>query len=80
MIVPYNIDICLAYGRLALERTESGTHRVIAPNDRWIAACAIHHKLPLVTNNAAHFRGIAGLTLITEAATLRPPKPGDLFT
>lgn len=45
-----------------------------------IAACAIHHTLPLVTNNAAHFRGITGLTVITESASPRQPKSGDLFT
>lgn len=79
VIVPYNLDICLAYGRLVLQRTESGSHRVIAPNDRWIAACAIHHNLPLVTNNASHFRAIDGLTVITEAPSRKQPKAGDLF-
>jgi len=80
VIVPYNLDICHAYGRLVLERTETGSHRVIAPNDRWIVACAIHHNLPLVTNNAAHFRGIQGLTVITESPRPKQPKAGDLFS
>lgn len=79
VIIPYNLEICVAYGRLALEKTESGSHRVIAPNDRWIAACAIHHGIPLVTNNASHFLGIQGLTVITEAPRPEQPKDRDLF-
>lgn len=73
MIIPYNLDVCVAYGRLALEKTPAGSDRTIAANDRWIAACAIHHGLPLVTNNAQHFVGITGLAVITEPAA---PKPG----
>jgi predicted nucleic acid-binding protein len=69
VIIPYNIDICVAYGRLSLEKTLEGTDRTIAPNDRWIAACALHHRLPLVTNNARHFGGITGLSVITEPQT-----------
>ena len=68
VIIPYNLDICIAYGRLSLEKTAEGSDRTIAPNDRWIAACALHHQLPLVTNNARHFEGISGLTVITEPA------------
>jgi predicted nucleic acid-binding protein len=54
---------------LSLEKTLEGTDRTIAPNDRWIAACALHHRLPLVTNNARHFGGITGLSVITEPQT-----------
>ena len=64
-----------SYGRLSLEKTPKGSDRTIAPNDRWIAACALHHQLPLVTNNARHFEGITGLTVITEPgpdSTQRP--------
>ena len=80
VIIPYNLDICIEYGRLALEKTGTGGDRTIAANDRWIAACAIHHGLPLLTNNAAHFTGITGLTVITETPRPKPPKPGELFT
>ena len=80
MIIPYNLEICIAYGRLAHEKTDAGSDRTIPANDRWIAACAIHHRLPLLTNNARHFRGITGLTVITEAPRPKLPKPGELFT
>ena len=79
VVIPYNLDICVAYGRLAVEKTEQGSHRTIAVNNRWIAASAIHHRLPLVTNNAPHFTGIGGLTVITEPAPQTPKKSGDLL-
>ncbi|MCC7010375.1 MAG: PIN domain-containing protein [Acidobacteria bacterium] len=55
VIVPYNIDICRAYGRLVLEKTATRSDRTMGVNDRWIAACAIHHGLTLITNNAKHY-------------------------
>jgi predicted nucleic acid-binding protein len=35
--------------------------------DSWIAATALHLGLPLVTHNPGDFRGIPGLTVISEA-------------
>lgn len=40
--------------------------RQISQHDAWIAVAALHLNVPLVTHNAAHFRGILGLTLLTE--------------
>jgi predicted nucleic acid-binding protein len=34
--------------------------------DAWIAATALTLNSPLVTHNAADFRGIPGLTILTE--------------
>ena len=68
LLIPFSLDVCRAYGRLAFERTAQGSHRMIADNDRWIAACAVHHGLPLVTHNVRHFRGVTGLTLMTAAS------------
>lgn len=39
-----------------------GQHR--HANDLWIAACAVHHGVPLVTGNVRHFDGLPGLTVI----------------
>jgi predicted nucleic acid-binding protein len=80
VVIPYNLDICIAYGKLALEKTEQGSDRTISANDRWIAACAIHHGLPLLTNNASHYNGISDLVVVTEAPRPKPPRPGELFT
>ena len=66
LLIPFSLDICRVYGRLVAERTPQGSHRTIAVNNRWIASCAVHYRLPLVTNNARHFRGLSGLDVITE--------------
>ncbi len=79
VIVPYDVEICRAYGRLrATLKTESGTDRVFQ-NDLWIAACAVRHNLPLITNNRKHFEGIPDLKLISEAPTKPQPEPQNLF-
>lgn len=67
VIVPYDIEVCRKYAELVNLKTESGSARTIPANDRWIAACALRHSLPLVTNNRKHFKGIPGLRLISEA-------------
>jgi predicted nucleic acid-binding protein len=38
-------------------------HRANA-NDLWIAACAVHYRLPLVTGNLRHFDRLPGLTVL----------------
>lgn len=37
---------------------------LIGTNDLWIAAAALAHGLPLVTNNTAHFSRVPGLALV----------------
>jgi|SRR5579863_415939 len=75
VIVPYDVEICKTYGRLrATLKTESGSDRCIFQNDLWIAACAVRHNLPLITNNRKHFEGIPGLNVISEA--VKKPQPG----
>ena len=75
VIVPFDLEICRVYGRLSGLKTEAGTDRSLAANDRWIAACAIRHDLPLISNNRGHFEGIPGLRLISEAPV--PKKLAD---
>jgi predicted nucleic acid-binding protein len=67
VVLPHTLEMCRTYGRLVLERTAQGSARTLSVNDRWIAAAAIHYGLPLVTNNARNFRGLAGLDVVTEA-------------
>lgn len=64
VVIPYDHEIARCYGRLVAERQKSG--KSIAINDAWIAACAVRHRIPLVTHNARHFNGITGLDVITE--------------
>jgi tRNA(fMet)-specific endonuclease VapC len=65
VILPYDSQVCKTYA--TLKHTLRSRGRVLADNDLWIAACALRHKLPLVSNNRKHFEGIPGLTLISEA-------------
>ncbi len=66
VVIPYDHEIARCYGRLVVERKRNG--RPIAPNDAWIAACAVRHAVPLVTHNAKDFEGITSLEVITEKA------------
>ena len=63
LIIPSDIEICRIWGNLRAERQTIG--RVISPQDAWIAATAIRHNLPLVTNNAKDFQGISELQVLT---------------
>lgn len=67
VVIPYDHEIARCYGRLVSERQRNGNP--IAPNDAWIAACAVRHRVPLVTHNANDFAEIDGLTVITEYRT-----------
>jgi len=79
VIVPYDVELCKAYGKLKAELRVAGL--VVADNDLWIAACAVRHSIPLITNNRKHFEKIPGLHLISEspAKTVPPPTTKDLF-
>lgn len=74
LVVPYDLEICRAYGRLVLLKTPDGTARSMGANDRWIAACALRHNLTLISNNRRHFEGIPELKLISEAPVPRRPR------
>lgn len=69
VIVPYDLQLCEIYGELKAKLQESG--RVVAPNDLWIAACAVRHSITLISNNRAHFENIPGLVLISEAPVIK---------
>lgn len=64
-ILPLDHETSLAYGRLKSGLRKHG--RVLADNDLWIAALAVRHSVPLVSNNRAHFERVPGLVLISEA-------------
>jgi tRNA(fMet)-specific endonuclease VapC len=48
-----------SYGQLRAQLEAAGTP--IGPNDTWIAAEALHHKLVLVTDNVREFSRVPGL-------------------
>ena len=41
--------------------------------DNGIAALAVRHSVPLISNNLAHFERVPGLVLISEAMVLYAP-------
>ena len=57
-------ELCLRWAQIVEGGRRKG--KPIQPGDAWIAATALLHNVPLVTNNARDFAGIDGLTLITE--------------
>jgi predicted nucleic acid-binding protein len=78
VVVPCDEELCRTYGRI---RASLPVGVVVAANDLWIAASAIRHSIPLVTNNRKHFERIPGLNLISESPSRTAPiqTPGDLF-
>lgn len=61
---PYDAALCAAWARVTYAARRAG-HR-IGTADAWIAATAVLHGLPLVTHNAADYRGVEDLEIITE--------------
>jgi tRNA(fMet)-specific endonuclease VapC len=66
-VIPYDLEVCRLWAFLGSLKNADGSDRTVAVNDRWIAACALRHKIPLISHNRRHFEGIPGLTLISEA-------------
>lgn len=68
VIIPYDIELCRVYGDLRARLSKAG--KTVASNDMWIAACAVRHSIPLITNNRRHFEGIPDLILISEQSVV----------
>lgn len=65
--VDEDVDVIDAYSHLLAEARDLGHPLGDKKNhvgDRWIAACAIAKRLPLLTGNTKHFRGAPGLELL----------------
>jgi tRNA(fMet)-specific endonuclease VapC len=68
-IVPYDEEVCRKYAEIKAATQSAG--KTVAANDLWIAACAIRHSVPLLSNNLKHFDGIPGLVLRSECQAMR---------
>jgi len=67
MLARYDIlpmDESTAHQYSVITRLLRGQNQLIGVNDLWIAAAALAHAMPLVTNNSAHFSRIPGLSVI----------------
>lgn len=62
--IPYDQEIARCYGLLLAECYRKG--KAIETNDAWIAACAVRHKIVLVTHNPKHFVDVTGLQIFTK--------------
>jgi predicted nucleic acid-binding protein len=60
---PADPTLCRIWGEVRTQRRS----QPIDGADAWIAAAALQHGCDLVTHNPRDFRGVAGLTIITEA-------------
>jgi predicted nucleic acid-binding protein len=57
-------SLCLSWAQVMEDSRRKG--RPIQTADAWIAATALLHNIPIVTNNRKHFDGVIGLTVISE--------------
>jgi predicted nucleic acid-binding protein len=73
VVVPSDDEVCREYGRLKARLQKTGI--VVADNDLWIAACALRHSVPLISNNRKHFEKISVLQLISLALEKAPAVP-----
>ncbi|HEX7260913.1 MAG TPA: type II toxin-antitoxin system VapC family toxin [Luteolibacter sp.] len=61
-LLPWTPDILWQYGELYRHLKSCGN--LIGTNDLWIAATALVHGMPLVTNNADEYRRVPGLEVL----------------
>lgn len=64
-VVPSSPDLCRQWAHVMVAAQAAG--RRIASADAWIAATALLHDAPLLTNNRNDYLGVTGLTLISHA-------------
>jgi len=61
-ILAWTLDVSWQYGELYRHLANAGT--LIGTNDLWIAATAIVHGAPVVTNNTAEFSRVPNLAVM----------------
>lgn len=67
LIIPTDIELCRLWDKVRANRQKIG--RTIAPQDAWIAATALRHQIPLITNNPSDFQDIP----ILDVRSVRQP-------
>jgi len=75
--IPYDLEVCKTYASLKARLEKDGN--LIADNDLWIAACALRHSIPLVSNNHSHFVRVPGLILLSETDAVTALKSQTAF-
>lgn len=70
VIIPYDRDLAWAWARVVAACEDIA--RPIAPSDAWVAATALRHRVPLLTNNIRHYtaaESLCGLQLLRLPST-----------
>ena len=65
LVVGFELGVCKEWARVTSEGRASGL--TIAVQDAWVAATARYLDLTLITHNNAHFAGVAGIRVVSEA-------------
>lgn len=63
LVQPFSRDLCVKWAEAM--HSASRNSFTLHGADAWIAAVALLHDIPLVTNNGKDFRGVEGLTVIS---------------
>jgi predicted nucleic acid-binding protein len=61
-ILTPDLETCVVWASVTARLKNSGLTR--QDNDLWVAACAVRHGLPLITNNKKDFTGIPELKFL----------------
>ena len=64
VLPPVDRDLCHKWAEVTEGARRNGFN--ISCADAWVAATAVAYNIPLVTHNAADFRGIDNLIVISE--------------
>ena len=64
-VVPSSPDLCRKWAEVMVGARAAG--RRVESTDAWIAATALLHGAPLLTNNRRDYLGVSGLILISHA-------------
>lgn len=62
-LLPITPAVCETWAKIVADVGRSAGKK---SNDLWIAATALSHALPLVTNNPRDFEGISGLEIVSR--------------
>lgn len=61
-VLPWTMDVSWNYGEIFRHLQDAG--QLIGGNDLWIAATALVHALPVVTNKVSEFQRVPGLRVL----------------
>ena len=65
LLHPYDRQLCREWAHVTDMAMRNG--KPVATADAWIAATALLHGIPLVTNNPADYSGVDELVVVSEA-------------